>query len=110
MSTDGHLSPQPGRLLPARGRDVRELAPASRGRGEETAGTPEKPSASPTAEAVTDYFIDVYAPSRSTRNQLRTFLGFIVDGPEYLTVFEGATGRELQAVRYKPDRTDDGLL
>ncbi|MBL7259552.1 rhamnogalacturonan lyase [Paractinoplanes lichenicola] len=64
----------------------------------------------PSAEAVADYFIDVYAPSRSTRNQLRAFQGFIVDGPEYLTVFEGATGRELQTVRYKPGRTDDGFM
>jgi Rhamnogalacturonan lyase family 11, C-terminal domain/Rhamnogalacturonan I lyases beta-sheet domain len=62
------------------------------------------------ASALADYFMDVYAPGRSTRNMLRTFAGFIVDGPEYLTVFEGATGRELQTVRYKPGRTDDGLL
>ncbi|HET9139360.1 rhamnogalacturonan lyase [Actinophytocola sp.] len=62
------------------------------------------------AAALADYFIDVYAPSRSTRNQLRNFAGFIIDGPEYLTVFEGATGRELSTVRYKPGRGDDGLL
>jgi hypothetical protein len=62
------------------------------------------------AEALVNYFIDVYAPSRSTRNQLRLFQGFIVDGPEYLTVFEGATGKELQTIRYKPGRQDDGLL
>ncbi|MEO6086376.1 MAG: rhamnogalacturonan lyase [Umezawaea sp.] len=62
------------------------------------------------ATAMVDYFIDVYAPGRSTRNQLRNFAGFIVDGPEYLTVFEGATGRELQTIRYQPGRTDDGLL
>ena len=62
------------------------------------------------AAALADYFIDVYAPSRSTRNQLRNFAGFIIDGPEYLTVFDGATGRELSTVRYKPGRDDDGLL
>jgi hypothetical protein len=62
------------------------------------------------AEALTDYFMDVYAPSRSARNMLRAFQGFIVDGPEYLTVFNGATGRELQTIRYKPGRTDDGLM
>ncbi len=61
------------------------------------------------ARALADYFVDVYAPSRSTRNNLRAFQGFIVDGPEYLTVFEGATGRELETIRYKPGRTDDGL-
>jgi hypothetical protein len=62
------------------------------------------------AEALTDYFMDVYAPARSTRNNLRAFAGFIVDGPEYLTVFQGATGRELQTIRYRPGRTDDGLV
>ena len=62
------------------------------------------------AESLAAYFIDVYAPSRSSRNSLREFEGFIVDGPEYLTVFEGATGRELQTVDYKPGREDDGLM
>lgn len=62
------------------------------------------------AEALADYFMDVYAPSRSTRNNLRAFAGFILTGPEYLTVFDGATGRELQTVRYKPGRHDDGLM
>ncbi|GIJ46764.1 hypothetical protein Val02_36500 [Virgisporangium aliadipatigenens] len=62
------------------------------------------------AEALANHFVDVYAPARSTRNQLRLFEGFVVDGPEYLTVFEGATGRELQTVRYKPGRHDDGLM
>ncbi len=62
------------------------------------------------AQALVDYFMDVYAPARSTRNALRTFEGFIVDGPEYLTVFDGATGKELQTVAYKPGRTDDGLM
>jgi rhamnogalacturonan endolyase len=62
------------------------------------------------AEALADHFIDVYAPSRSSRNNLRAFAGFVVDGPEYLTVFDGANGRELQTVRYKPGRHDDGLM
>lgn len=62
------------------------------------------------AEALTDYFMDVYAPSRSSRNNLRAFEGFIVSGPEYLTVFDGATGKELQTVPYKPERHDDGLM
>jgi hypothetical protein len=62
------------------------------------------------AQALVDYFIDVYAPARSTRNALRNFAGFIVDGPEYLSVFEGATGRELQTIHYKPGRGDDGLM
>ncbi|MFI5843935.1 rhamnogalacturonan lyase [Catenuloplanes sp. NPDC051500] len=62
------------------------------------------------ASELVDYFMDVYAPARSTRNNLRAFEGFIVDGPEYLTVFDGASGRELQTVPYKPGRHDDGLM
>ncbi len=62
------------------------------------------------ARALADHFIDVYAPGRSARNALRNFTGFIVDGPEYLTVFDGATGAELQTVPYEPGRGDDGLL
>jgi rhamnogalacturonan endolyase len=61
------------------------------------------------ATALADHFVDVYAPSRSNRNNLRAFDGFVVDGPEYLTVFDGASGRELQTIRYKPGRADDGL-
>lgn len=61
------------------------------------------------ARALADYFMDVYAPSRSARNVLRNFEGFVVDGPEYLTVV-GGDGRELQTIDYKPGRTDDGLL
>ncbi|WP_315095223.1 rhamnogalacturonan lyase [uncultured Cellulomonas sp.] len=62
------------------------------------------------ATALATYFVDTYAPARSPRNALRTFEGFIVDGPEYLTVFAGDTGKELQTIDYKPGRGDDGLL
>lgn len=62
------------------------------------------------AEDLVDYFMDVYAPSRSANNKLRNFEGFILDGPEYLTVFDSATGKELQTVRYEPGRGDDGLM
>ncbi|MEK3888591.1 rhamnogalacturonan lyase [Bacillus sp. FSL K6-3431] len=62
------------------------------------------------AEQLADYFIDDYAPSRSSRNELRKFEGFILDGPEYMTVFEGATGKELETIHYKPGRHDDGLM
>lgn len=61
------------------------------------------------ASKLADYFMDVYAPGRSARNNLRAFEGFIVDGPEYLTVFRGADGSELQTIPYKPERGDDGL-
>ncbi len=62
------------------------------------------------ARAMADYFVDEYAPSRSARNNLRGFEGFVVDGPEYLSVFDGETGRELETVPYEPGRGDDGLL
>jgi hypothetical protein len=57
-----------------------------------------------------DYFIDVYAQKRSNRNNLRGFEGFILNGPEYLTIFNGLTGEELETIRYKPGRHDDGLM
>ncbi|WP_190394789.1 rhamnogalacturonan lyase [Nocardiopsis deserti] len=62
------------------------------------------------AGALADFFLDEYAPSRSARNELREFEGFVVHGPEYLTVFDGGTGAELDTVRYEPGRGDDGLL
>ena len=72
--------------------------------------THEYPLSEADAEQLADYFIDVYAPSRSANNRLREFEGFIVDGPEYLTVFDSATGEELQTIPYKTARDDDGLL
>ncbi|MFH8249754.1 rhamnogalacturonan lyase [Microbacterium sp. B2969] len=62
------------------------------------------------ATELTNYFIDVYAPSRSANNRLGNWEGFIVDGPEYLTVFDGLSGAELQTVHYEPPRGDDGLV
>ncbi|MGW0784393.1 rhamnogalacturonan lyase [Streptomyces sp. NPDC002913] len=62
------------------------------------------------AEELVDHFIDVYAPSRSANNKLRAFEGFILGGPEYLTVFDGASGREMETVRYPFGRVDDGLM
>lgn len=62
------------------------------------------------AVRLADYFLDVYAPERSERNKLRQFEGFILEGPEYLSVFRGETGEELTTVRYKPGRYDDGLM
>ncbi|PFO06250.1 rhamnogalacturonan lyase [Bacillus sp. AFS076308] len=62
------------------------------------------------AKSLADYFMDVYAPSRSSNNKLRNFEGFIVDGPEYLSVFNGETGAEMDTIDYKPGRYDDGLM
>lgn len=62
------------------------------------------------AREVAEYFVDVYAPARSGNNDLRTFEGFVISGPEYLSVFDGATGAPLETVRYEPGRHDDGLM
>ncbi|MBO0984364.1 rhamnogalacturonan lyase [Rathayibacter sp. SD072] len=75
-----------------------------------TAPTHEYPLDRAGAEELVDYFIDVYAPSRSDRNDLTTFEGFVLTGPEYLTVFDGETGAELETAAYEPGRGDDGLL
>jgi rhamnogalacturonan endolyase len=62
------------------------------------------------AVSLTNYFMDVYAPKRSGNNKLREFEGFILEGPEYLTVFNGETGEEMDTIDYKPGRHDDGLM
>ncbi len=62
------------------------------------------------AEKLYDYFVDIYAPARSARNTLRNFEGFNLYGPEYLTVFAGATGEEMDTIAYPVDRGDDGML
>jgi rhamnogalacturonan endolyase len=74
------------------------------------APTHEYPLSKADAEELTDYFMDVYAPSRSARNNLRAYEGFILSGPEYLTMFDGATGKELQTIPFTEGRVDDGLL
>ncbi|MFF2454317.1 rhamnogalacturonan lyase [Isoptericola sp. NPDC058082] len=61
------------------------------------------------ARELVDYYVDEWAPARSDRNDLRTFDGFVVSGPEYLTVFDGRSGKPLDTVDYEPGRTDDGL-
>lgn len=61
------------------------------------------------ANALTNYFINIYAPSRSEKNNLAEFEGFIFRGPEYLTMFAG-DGAELQTIPFKMGRIDDGLM
>lgn len=61
------------------------------------------------AYALADYFIREYAPSRSEKNHLEGFEGFIYEGPEYLTMFAG-DGRELETIPFKMGRVDDGLM
>ena len=79
---------------------------------EECFGIPVKyeyPLSEENARALADYFFDEYAPSRSSKNELRKFEGFIYEGPEYLTMFAG-DGKELQTIDFKFGRVDDGLM
>lgn len=79
---------------------------------EECFGIPVKYSYPLTREdagELVDYFLDVYAPSRSEKNELRKFEGFIYEGPEYLTMF-GGDGSELETMAFPFPRVDDGLL
>ncbi len=61
------------------------------------------------AEALTDYFINEFAPARSPRNHLEAFEGFIYEGPEYLTMFAG-DGSEIETIPFPFPRVDDGLM
>ncbi len=61
------------------------------------------------ALALADYFIQVYAPAQSPKNELDKFEGFIYEGPEYLTMFAG-DGAELATIPFKYGRVDDGLM
>lgn len=61
------------------------------------------------ASALADFYIDVFAPSKSPKNNLRDFEGFIFTGPEYLTMFSGE-GEEIETIRFKYGRIDDGLM
>lgn len=61
------------------------------------------------AKELVDYFIDVYAKERSAKNDLRKFEGFILTGPEYLTMFSGE-GEEIETIKFPHGRVDDGLL
>ena len=60
------------------------------------------------ASALVDYFITDFAPSRSDKNHLEAFEGFVYEGPEYLTMFSG-DGEELDTIDYPVPRDDDGL-
>lgn len=79
---------------------------------EECFGIPVKypyPLSREDALALADYFIREYAPSRSEKNHLEAFEGFIYEGPEYLTMF-GGLGEELQTIPFQMGRVDDGLM
>lgn len=61
------------------------------------------------ARKLVDYFMDVYAPARSPKNELRNFEGFILEGPEYLTMFSGE-GDEIETIDFPVPREDDGMM
>lgn len=61
------------------------------------------------AKELAEYFIHVYAPMRSEKNHLEKFEGFIMKGPEYLTMFAG-DGSEIETIPFPTPRVDDGLL
>ena len=60
------------------------------------------------AHALVHYFIHTYAKERSPKNELEKFEGFIMEGPEYLTMFSGM-GEEIETIDFKYGRVDDGL-
>ena len=61
------------------------------------------------AVELTDYFMDDFAVKRSDKNKLREFEGFIYEGPEYLTMFDGM-GHEIETIDFPVPREDDGML
>ena len=61
------------------------------------------------AEALADYFLNGYQ-YRMKKHNLNYYEGYIISGSEYLSVFEGATGRELDTIMYEFEREDDGML
>ena len=79
---------------------------------EECFGIPAKyhyPLSREDAKELVSYFIYEFAPSRSDKNHLEAFEGFIYDGPEYLTMF-GGDGKELETIDFPVPRGDDGLM
>lgn len=79
---------------------------------EECFGIPkqyEYPLSDEDARKLVDHFMDVYAPARSPKNELRSFEGFILEGPEYLTMFSGE-GEEIETIDFPVPREDDGMM
>lgn len=57
----------------------------------------------PNANWVSNGTINLYIQGKSNK-QNRHIIGRILDGPEFLTVFDGATGKALKTVNYQPPR------
>lgn len=61
------------------------------------------------ATALADYFLNGYQ-YRMKKHNLNNFEGFIISGSEYLSVFNGETGAEMDTIMYPFAREDDGML
>ena len=61
------------------------------------------------ATALADYFLNGYQ-YRMKKHNLNSYEGYIITGSEYLSLFEGATGKELDTIEYEFKREDDGML
>lgn len=61
------------------------------------------------AELLTDYYMNHYAYT-NRKHDINTYEGFILSGPEYITLFDGKTGAELDTRKYHFSREDDGMV
>lgn len=61
------------------------------------------------AERLAEFFYTDIQPYKSGRNVLDEYEGYIIDGPEYITIFSGK-GVELDTQPVRFPREDDGLL
>ena len=61
------------------------------------------------AQLIVNYYMNHYAYTNRKHN-INQYEGFILSGPEYITLFDGETGAELDTQRYHFGREDDGLV
>lgn len=61
------------------------------------------------AEVLADYFLKHYE-YRMKKHNLETWEGYVITGPEYVTLFDCSTGDELDTQDWFYEREDDGLL
>lgn len=61
------------------------------------------------AEIIADYYFNHYGYTNG-RHNMNYFEGIIVTGPEYVTLFDGLTGKELDTQNYAVAREDDGMI
>lgn len=61
------------------------------------------------AELIVNYYMNHYGYTNRKHN-INQYEGFILSGPEYITLFDGKTGAELDTQRYHFGREDGGLV